>query len=116
MQLVAIDGDDTLAVRDRALFELAYSSGLRLSELAGLDVDRVDLVGGEVRVWGKGAKERIVPVGAAARAGDRRLARAARAAGRRWTSSALFVGAARTAHHAAHDRAPPRGVGDQARD
>jgi integrase/recombinase XerC len=71
VQLVAIAGDDPLAVRDRALFELAYSSGLRLSELAGLDVDRVDVDNGEVRVWGKGAKERIVPVGAAARAAIR---------------------------------------------
>jgi len=66
-QLVAIDGDDALAVRDRALFELAYSSGLRLSELAALDTDSVDLRASEVRVWGKGAKERIVPVGRAAR-------------------------------------------------
>ena len=67
VQLVAIDGDGLLSVRDRALFELAYSSGLRLSELAGLDIERIDLTGGEVRVWGKGAKERVVPVGAAAR-------------------------------------------------
>jgi integrase/recombinase XerC len=67
VRLVEIAGDDLLAVRDRALFELAYSSGLRLAELAGLDIDRVDLSAGEVRVWGKGAKERIVPVGAAAR-------------------------------------------------
>ena len=66
VRLVEIRGDDPLALRDRALFELAYSSGLRLSELAGLDVERVDLTTGEVRVWGKGAKERIVPVGAAA--------------------------------------------------
>ncbi|MBK7793666.1 MAG: tyrosine recombinase XerC [Betaproteobacteria bacterium] len=67
VRLVAIDGSaDPLALRDRALFELAYSSGLRLSELAGVDVDRLDLDSGEVRVWGKGAKERIVPVGAAA--------------------------------------------------
>ena len=65
-QLVQIEGDEPLVVRDRALFELAYSSGLRLSELAGLDVDRVDLASAEVRVWGKGAKERIVPVGASA--------------------------------------------------
>ena len=65
-QLVEISGDEALTVRDRALFELAYSSGLRLSELAGLDVDRVDLASGEVRVWGKGSKERIVPVGAKA--------------------------------------------------
>jgi len=68
VQLVTIPDEDPLAIRDRALFELAYSSGLRLSELAGLDVDRLDLDGGEVRVWGKGAKERIVPVGGAARA------------------------------------------------
>jgi integrase/recombinase XerC len=66
VRLVEIRGDDTLALRDRALFELAYSSGLRLAELAGLDVERVDLATREVRVWGKGAKERIVPVGAAA--------------------------------------------------
>jgi integrase/recombinase XerC len=65
--LVAIEGDDALAIRDRALFELAYSSGLRLSELAGLDWSAIDLATGEVRVWGKGSKERIVPVGAAAR-------------------------------------------------
>jgi integrase/recombinase XerC len=67
VRLVAIpEDDDPLTVRDRALFELAYSSGLRLSELASLDVDRLDLVTGEVRVWGKGSKERIVPVGAPA--------------------------------------------------
>ncbi len=67
VRLVEIGADDPLAQRDRALFELAYSSGLRLAELAGLDVDRVDLVTGEVRVFGKGSKERIVPVGAGAR-------------------------------------------------
>lgn len=65
-RLVTIEGGDALALRDRALFELAYSSGLRLSELAGLDVPALDLPAGEVRVWGKGAKERIVPVGRAA--------------------------------------------------
>jgi integrase/recombinase XerC len=67
VRLVTIEGSDPLAIRDRALFELAYSSGLRLSELSGLDVDSVDLATGEVRVWGKGSKERIVPVGAPAR-------------------------------------------------
>ncbi len=67
VRLVQIEARDPLAVRDRAWLELAYSSGLRLSELAGLDVDRLDLDNGEVRVWGKGAKERIVPVGGAAR-------------------------------------------------
>ncbi len=66
VRLVQGAGTDASSKCDHALFELAYSSGLRLSELAGLDVDRVDLVTGEVRVWGKGAKERIVPVGTAA--------------------------------------------------
>ncbi len=66
VRLVEGAGANAIDVRDHALFELAYSSGLRLSELTGLDVDRVDLAAGEVRVWGKGAKERVVPVGAAA--------------------------------------------------
>jgi len=66
VRLVGIDGDDLLAIRDRALLELAYSSGLRLSELSGADIDRLDLATGEIRVLGKGAKERIVPVGAPA--------------------------------------------------
>ena len=67
VQLVTIDGDEALSVRDRALFELAYSSGLRLAELAGLNLASLDFTTGEVRVWGKGSKERIVPVGAPAR-------------------------------------------------
>src|SRR6202140_3326609 len=68
VQLVAIEGDDTLALRDRALLELAYSSGLRVAELSGMNLSMLDLVAGEVRVWGKGSKERIVPVGTQARA------------------------------------------------
>ncbi len=94
-RLLAIDDKDPLALRDRALFELAYSSGFRLSELAGVDVDRVDLAHGEVRVWGKGAKERIVPVGAAARAALRAWL-PARAALARPGTGALFVGRAGT--------------------
>ncbi|MEP7084115.1 MAG: tyrosine recombinase XerC [Betaproteobacteria bacterium] len=65
-RLVAIEGGEPLALRDRAMLELFYSSGLRLSELANLTLDRIDFASGEVRVWGKGAKERIVPVGDAA--------------------------------------------------
>jgi integrase/recombinase XerC len=61
--------------RDRAIVELLYASGLRVSELAGLDVDDVDREQGTVRVLGKGNKERIVPFGrAAARALDAYLA------------------------------------------
>ncbi len=93
VRLVAIvDPDDRFAMRDRALFELAYSSGLRLSELAGLDVDRVDLEGGEVRVMGKGAKERVVPVGAAAREAIRAWL-GERAQGVADGEAALFTGA-----------------------
>jgi integrase/recombinase XerC len=55
--------DDTLSARDKAMMELFYSSGLRLSELQGLDVSAVDLQDRTVRVLGKGHKTRIVPVG-----------------------------------------------------
>jgi integrase/recombinase XerD len=54
-------------VRDRAIFELLYGAGLRISELVGLDVDDVDIEDGAVRVLGKGGKEREVPVGRFAR-------------------------------------------------
>ncbi len=50
-------------LRDRAMLELFYSSGLRVSELAGLQLQQIDLQQGFVRVFGKGSKERVVPVG-----------------------------------------------------
>lgn len=59
--------DDWLGRRDQAMLELFYSSGLRLSELAGLDVCDLDLSQGEVRVTGKGNKTRVLPVGRQAR-------------------------------------------------
>jgi integrase/recombinase XerC len=52
-----------IPVRDHAMLELFYSSGLRLSELAGADVPDLDLLSNQIRVRGKGRKERIVPVG-----------------------------------------------------
>ena len=55
--------EDALAVRDRAIMELFYSSGLRLDELVGLDIAQLDLADRTVRVLGKGRKTRIVPVG-----------------------------------------------------
>ena len=63
VRLVSIEDDSGLGTRDRAIFELAYSSGLRVSELTGLDLGAVDAASGEVRVTGKGSKTRIVPVG-----------------------------------------------------
>lgn len=57
---------NALDVRDRAMFELMYSSGLRLSETVSLDVGDVDLKDALVRVTGKGAKQRVVPVGSVA--------------------------------------------------
>jgi integrase/recombinase XerC len=62
----------SLVLRDRAFLELLYSSGLRVSELTGLDLDDLDLAEGLVRVLGKGRKERVVPVGAPAREALRR--------------------------------------------
>lgn len=62
-RLLAVDENDSLAVRDRALMELLYSSGLRLSELVGLDLGDVDQRQQQVKVLGKGGKERYVPVG-----------------------------------------------------
>jgi integrase/recombinase XerC len=58
--------DDFLALRDQAMMELFYSSGLRLAELIGLDVDTIDFEQGQVEVIGKGNKTRIVPVGGVA--------------------------------------------------
>ncbi|MBI3433313.1 MAG: tyrosine recombinase XerC [Hydrogenophilales bacterium] len=55
--------DDALLARDRAMFELFYSSGLRLAELVGLDLHDLNLQAGEAQVTGKGNKTRIVPVG-----------------------------------------------------
>lgn len=59
--------DDFLAQRDQAILELFYSSGLRLSELTGLNLEQLDLADGLVEVLGKGSKTRVLPVGKKAR-------------------------------------------------
>lgn len=61
--LLAIGGEDDLAVRDRAMLELLYSSGLRLAELTSVDLTDLDLADATVRVTGKGARTRVLPVG-----------------------------------------------------
>jgi len=63
VKLMEIKEEDSASLRDRAMFELLYSSGLRVSELTGLDIDAINFQNGEVRVTGKGNKTRIVPVG-----------------------------------------------------
>ena len=84
--------DDPTGIRDRAILELLYACGLRVSELTGLDLDRVDLPGLQVRVIGKGNKERRVPMGEPARERLHRYITGPRA---EWTAgrptSAVFV-------------------------
>lgn len=56
-------GDSVSSLRDKAILETLYSTGIRVSELVGLDVGNIDQIGGVVKVYGKGKKERIVPIG-----------------------------------------------------
>jgi len=66
VKLVEITDTDPLSIRDRAILELFYSSGLRLAELVTLSISGLDLSEGTVTVTGKGAKTRIVPLGSQA--------------------------------------------------
>ncbi len=61
--ILNLPGNDTLGRRDAALLELLYATGVRVSELAGLTIRDVDLASGYALVYGKGSKERVVPVG-----------------------------------------------------
>lgn len=63
----AVVGDDPVARRDRALLEFLYATGARISEVCGLSIGDLDLEAGLARLYGKGAKERLVPVGSCAR-------------------------------------------------
>jgi integrase/recombinase XerC len=90
-RLLEIPAEDALAIRDRAVMELFYSSGLRLSELVALDLGDVDLRDATVRVTGKGRRTRIVPVGRMAREALERWGRE-RAALAAVGDMALFVG------------------------
>jgi integrase/recombinase XerD len=65
--LAAPQGDTPLALRDRAMLETLYATGLRVAELTGLKMIELSLTDGLVRVVGKGSKERVVPIGEAAR-------------------------------------------------
>lgn len=64
VRLVEAPEDNTVeSLRDRAIFETLYSTGIRVSELVGMSVGDADLIGNIVKVYGKGKKERIVPIG-----------------------------------------------------
>ena len=90
--LAAPDVEQALGLRDRAMLELMYASGLRVSELVELKTVRVGLNEGVLRVVGKGAKERLVPFGAEAQVWiERYLASARGAILKRQPSDALFV-------------------------
>jgi integrase/recombinase XerC len=64
---VAADDDDPIHIRNRAILELLYASGIRVGELVATDIDDLDLTHDVVRVIGKGDKERVVPFGIPAR-------------------------------------------------
>lgn len=70
--------EDSPGLRDRAILETLYGTGMRISELTGLDLEDVDLGEGELRVLGKGTRERIVPIGGAAAEALRRYVTSAR--------------------------------------
>jgi integrase/recombinase XerC len=90
-RLLAFRVDGTLSARDKAIMELFYSSGLRLTELVSLEVTAVDLKDRTVRVLGKGSKTRIVPIGRQAIAALKQWLQA-RAALVKNGADALFVG------------------------
>lgn len=94
MRESAAEGDP-VALRDHAILELLYGAGVRVSELCGLDTGDVDLDRATARVWGKGAKERVVPFGVPAREAVSAYlvrGRPALAVRAELTTSALFLG------------------------
>jgi len=89
--LAALEGDEPLALRNRALVELVYSCGLRSAEAVGLDLQDVDFEQEHVHVRGKGGKERVVPLGEEAAWWVARYLRDARPALARGANDALFL-------------------------
>ena len=92
VRLVSFADDTPEGIRDRAIFELLYSSGLRVAEVTGLDIGGIDFSTAEVRVTGKGGKTRIVPVGKHAMEALWRWLKVRRSH-KGATGSALFLGA-----------------------
>jgi integrase/recombinase XerD len=90
--LASPTGGTPIALRDSAMLETLYGAGVRVSELASLDVDDLDLEEGSVRVMGKGSKERLVPLGSYARdALGAYLTKGRPSLASRWSRAALFL-------------------------
>ncbi len=89
--LFQVKGDDFYALRDRAVLETLYSSGLRVSEAVLLDIDNLDFKRGFIRLFGKGGKERIVPIGKFALQALRDYLERGRAKIPHLETSALFI-------------------------
>ena len=89
--LAAPDVSSTIGLRDRAMLEVLYGCGLRVSEIVGLTVDSANLSEGVIRVWGKGSKERLVPMGEPSCDWIRRYSRTARADLMKGPTEALFL-------------------------
>lgn len=86
--LLSVSGSEPIALRDRALLELLYATGARISEACGLSIGDIDLDLGMVRLYGKGSKERLVPLGRLAREAIHHWMESGRAAfePQRWVS------------------------------
>ena len=90
-RLLEAPEDDATGCRDRAILETLYSSGLRVSELVGLDLAHVDFIGGVCRVMGKGSKERLCPLGDRALRSIRKYLEFKAPSKIKWNSKALFL-------------------------
>ena len=110
-RLLDFPADTPEDLRDRAMMELMYSAGLRLAELAGLDLHDLDLASGQVTVTGKGGKTRIGPVGGKAKAALQRWLEV-RGAGLSETEPALFLNkkGKRLSHRGIQHRMTRRGL------
>lgn len=89
--LASPDIKSTIGLRDRAMLEVLYGCGLRVSEIVGLTMDSANLSEGVVRVWGKGSKERLVPMSEPSCEWIRRYCRTARPDLMKGPSEALFL-------------------------
>ncbi len=78
-ELINAPAEGVLGLRDKAVLETLYSTGMRVSELVGMDINNCDFVGGAIKVFGKGKKERLVPVGETACEAIRKYTEASKA-------------------------------------